>query len=81
MERAVNELSIVVIIYLSIWGNTYEYRTRKGLADALPGSGPKLVEDASALVLQETLTRFGLNTHHQRDPTTRAKRAAQVSYM
>ena len=46
---------------------TYECRTRKGLADALPGSGPKLVEDASALVLQETLTRFGLNSHHQRD--------------
>ena len=32
-----------------------------------PGSGPKLVEDADALVLQETLTRFGLNSHHQRD--------------
>ena len=42
-------------------------RTRKGLASALPGSGPKLVEDADALVLQETLTRFGLNSHHQRD--------------
>jgi hypothetical protein len=25
------------------------------------------VEDADALVLQETLTRFGLNSHHQRD--------------
>ena len=45
----------------------YEGRTRKGLAGALPGSGPKLVEDADALVLQETLTRFGLNSHHQRD--------------
>ena len=42
-------------------------RTRKGLASALSGSGPKLVEDADALVLQETLTRFGLNSHHQRD--------------
>ena len=42
-------------------------RTRKGLASALPVSGPKLVEDADALVLQETLTRFGLNSHHQRD--------------
>ena len=42
-------------------------RTREGLASALPGSGPKLVEDADALVLQETLTRFGLNSHHQRD--------------
>ena len=39
-------------------------RTRKGLASALSGSGPKLVEDADALVLQETLTRFGLNSHH-----------------
>ena len=52
--------------YLKIY-QRYEYRTRKGLADALPGSGPKLVEDADALVLQETLTRFGLNSHHQRD--------------
>ena len=42
-------------------------RTREGLACALSGSGPKLVEDADALVLQETLTRFGLNSHHQRD--------------
>ena len=25
------------------------------------------MEDASALVLQETLTRFGMNCHHQRD--------------
>jgi hypothetical protein len=45
----------------------YKGRTRKGLAGALSGSGPKLVEDADALVLQETLTRFGLNSHHQRD--------------
>ena len=44
----------------------YEGRTREGLAGALPGSGPKLVEDADALVLQEILTRFGLNSHHQR---------------
>ena len=48
-----------------VWG--IKDRTRKGLASALPGSGPKLVEDADALVLQETLTRFGLNSHHQRD--------------
>ena len=47
--------------------NRRKDRTRKGLASALPGSGPKLVEDADALVLQETLTRFGLNSHHQRD--------------
>ena len=51
-----------------IWAtDKIKNRTREGLADALSGSGPKLVEDADALVLQETLTRFGLNSHHQRD--------------
>jgi hypothetical protein len=63
------------------WLQRYKGRTRKGLAVALPGSGPKLVEDASALVLQETLTRFGLNTHHQRDLLRGPPSAAQVSYM
>ena len=51
----------------------YKGRTRKGLAGALPGSGPKLVEDADALVLQEILTRFGLNSHHQRAIARRRK--------
>ena len=60
---------------MPVTAHAYGGRTRKGLADALSGSGLKLVED-EGLVLQETLTRFGLSSHHQRELEVQVRRAA-----
>ena len=45
----------------------YEGRTRKGIGGCAAGEWSVASGGRGGLVLQETLTRFGLNSHHQRD--------------